>query len=119
MFLTAHKGRDQSSSREARTNTKMVNMCSMRQLTGLMSTTGVLHNIMTIPAFFPNGWHVWCGTAICWGCDAGDPHVSSLKEAMPPTDILFNDTCCDAKNGKCESVRTTYWLQTCDNGFVF
>ena len=78
----------------------MVNMCSMRRLTGLVSTTGVLHNvIMSVPAFFPDGWRVWFGTVIFWCGDAGDPRVSSLKEAMLSTDILLvlTDTCYDAK----------------------
>ena len=52
-FSTAHKGIYQSSSRSARMNNKMVNMCSMRQLTGLMPTTSVLN--MTVPACFPDG----------------------------------------------------------------
>ena len=29
--------------------------------------------------------------------DASDPRVSSLKEAMLSTDIIFTNTCCDAK----------------------
>ena len=45
---------------------------------------------MTVPAFFTDGWCVWFGTAIFWCCDAGDPRVSSLKEAMHSTDILLN-----------------------------
>ena len=118
MVSTAHKGRDQSSSYSARTNTKMVNMCSMRRLTGLMSTTGVLHIWLSLHSF-PGGWRVWFGTAIFWCGDAGDPCVSSLKEAMHSTDILLTDTCRDANKWKCESVRTTYWLHTCDNGIVF
>ena len=65
MFSTAYKGRYQSSSRSARMNNKMVNMCSMRQLTGLMPTTSVLY--MTVPACFPDVWCVWFETAICWG----------------------------------------------------
>ena len=64
MFSIAHKGRYQSSSRSARMNNKIVNMCSMRQLTGLMQTTSVLN--MTFPVCFPDGWRVWFGTAICW-----------------------------------------------------
>ena len=63
----------------------MVNMCSMRQLTGLMPTTSVFN--MTVPACFPDGWRVWFGTAICWGLDASDPRVSSLTEAMLSSDI--------------------------------
>ena len=117
MFSTAHKVGYQSSSRWARMNTKMVNICSMRQLTGLMSTTSVLN--MTVPACFPDGWRVWFGTAICWGFDASDPRVSSLKEAMLSTDIIFTNTCCDAKKWKYESLRTSYWLQTWYNGIVF
>ena len=67
----------------------MVNMCSMRQLTGLMTTTSVVN--MTLPACFPDGWRVWFGTTIGWGLDASDPRVSSLKEAMLSTDtILYN-----------------------------
>ena len=76
-------------------NNKIVNMCSMRQLTGLMPTTSVLN--MTDPACFPDGWRVWFGTAICWGFDASDPRFSSLKEVMLSTDIIFTNTCCDAK----------------------
>ena len=98
MFSTAHKGISRSSSRSARMNNKMVNMCSMRQLTGLVSTTNVLN--MTVPACFPDGWRVWFGTAICWGFDeSDDPPISYLKEAMLSTDIiiLFTNTCCDAK----------------------
>ena len=89
--------RYQSSSRSARMNKKIVNMCSMRQLTGLMPTTSVLN--ITDPARFPDGWRVWFGTAICWGFDASDPRVSSLKEARLSTDtiIIFTNTCCDAK----------------------
>ena len=87
MFSTAHRGRYQSSSRSARMNSKMVNMCSMRQLTGLMPTTSVLN--MTDPACFPDGWRIWFETAICWGFDASDPRVSSLKEAMLSTDIII------------------------------
>ena len=79
----------------ARMNSKMVNMCSMRQLTGLMPTISVLN--MTDPACFPDGWRIWFETAICWGFDASDPRVSSLKEAMLSTDIIFTNTCCDAK----------------------
>ena len=52
---------------------------------------------MTVPAFFPDGWRVWFGTAIFWCGDAGDPRVSSLKEAMLSTDILLTDTCYDAR----------------------
>ena len=107
MFSTAHKGRYQSSSRSARMNNKTVNMCSLRQLTGLMPTTSIL--IMTVPACFPDGWRVWFGTAICWGFDASDPRVSSLKEARLSTDIIFTNTCCDAK--KNESVKV-YELPT-------
>ena len=95
MFSTAHKGRYQSSSRSARMNNKIVNMCSMRQLTGLMQTTSVLS--MTVPACFPDGWRVWVGNAICWDFDASDPRFSSLKEAMLSTDIIFTNTGCDAK----------------------
>ena len=75
----------------------MVNMCSMRQLTGLMPATSVLN--ITDSACFPDGWRVWFETAICWGFDASDPRVSSLKEAMLSTDIikLFTNTCCDVK----------------------
>ena len=51
---TAHKGRYPSSSRSARTNT-MVNMCSMRRLTGLMSTTGVLHICLSLHFFLMVG----------------------------------------------------------------
>ena len=96
MFSTAHKGRYQSSSRSARMNNNIVNMCSMRQVTGLMPTTSALN--MTVPTCFPDGWRVWFGAAICWGFDASDPRVSSLKEAMLSTDIKFTNTCCDAKN---------------------
>ena len=95
MFSTSHKGRYQSSSRSARKNNKIVNMCSMRQLTGLMTTTSVLN--MTVPTCFPGGWRVWFGTAICCGFDASDPRVSSLKEAMLSTDIIFTNTGCDVK----------------------
>ena len=56
-------------------------MCSMRQLTGLMPTT--------VPVCFPDGWRVWFGTAICWRFGASDPRFSSLKEAMLSTDIIF------------------------------
>ena len=97
MFSTAHKGRYQSSSRSARMNNKMVNMCSIRQLTGLMPITSVGLLNMTDPACFPDGWRVWFETAICWGFYASDPRVSSLKEAMLLTDIIFTNTCCDAK----------------------
>ncbi len=83
-----------------------------------MSTAGVLHIYTSVPAFCPDGWRVWFGTAIFWYGDAGDPRVSSLKEAMHSTDILLTDTCCDAKKGEYESVRTTYWLHTWDNGIV-
>ena len=86
MFSTAHMGRYQSSSRSARMNNNIVNMCSMRQLTGLMPTTSVLN--MTDPACFLGGWRVWFETAICWGFDASDPRFSSLKEAMLSTDII-------------------------------
>ena len=96
-ILFAHKGRYQSSSRSARMNNKIVNMCSMRQLTGLMPTTSVLNLNMIDPACFPDGWRVWFGTAICWGFDVSDPRVSSLKEAMLSTGIIFTNTCCDAK----------------------
>ena len=95
VFYSATKGRYQSSSRSARMNNKIVNMCSMRQLTGRMPTTSVLN--MTVPACFPDGWRVWFETAICWDFDASDPRVSSLKEAMLSTDIIFTNTCCDAK----------------------
>ena len=95
MFSTAHMGRYQSSPRSARMNNTIVNMCSMRQLTGLMPTTSVLN--MTDPACFHGGWRVWFGTTICWGFDASDPRVSSLKEAMLSTDIIFTNTCCNAK----------------------
>ena len=91
MFYTAHKGRYQSSCRSARMNNTIVNMFSMRQLTGLMPTTSVLN--MTVPACVPDGWRVWFETAICWGFDASDPRVSSLKEAMLSTDIIFTNTC--------------------------
>ena len=67
----------------------------MRQFTGLMPTTSILH--MTDPECFSDGWRVWFETAICWGFDARDPHVSSLKEAMLSTDIIFTNICCDAK----------------------
>ena len=70
-----------------------LNMCSIRQLTGLMPTTSVLN--ITDPACFPDGWRVWFETAICWGFDASDPRVSSLKEAMLSTDVIFTSTCCD------------------------
>ena len=86
MFSTAHNGRYM--------NNKIVNMCSMRQLTGIMPTTSILY--MTVPAYFPDGWRVWFETAICWGFDASDPRVSSLKEAILSTDIIFTNTCCDA-----------------------
>ena len=46
---------------------------------------------MTVPACFPDGWRVWFGTALCWGFDASDPRVSSLKEAMLSTDIIFTN----------------------------
>ena len=88
MFSTAHKCREQSPSRSAGTNTKMVNMCLIRQLSGLLSTKC---------AFCPDGWRVWFGTAICWYFDASDPRVTSLKEAMPSNDTLFTDTCYHAK----------------------
>ena len=45
---------------------------------------------MTVPAFFPDGWRVWFGTAIFWCGDAGDHCVSYMKEAMNLTDILVN-----------------------------
>ena len=95
MFSTAHKGRYQSSSRSARMNSKIANTFSMRQLTGLMPTTSVLN--MTDPACFPDGWRVRFETDICWGFDASDPRFSYLKEAMLSTDIIFTNTCCDAK----------------------
>ena len=95
MFSTAHKGRYQSSSRSVRMNNKIVNMCSMGQLTGFMPTTSVLN--MTDAVCFPEGWRVWFETAICWGFDASDPRFSSLKEAMLSTDIIFTNICCDAK----------------------
>ena len=95
MFSTAHKGIYQSSSRSARMNNKIVNMCSMRQLTGLMPTISVLN--MTNPAHFPGGWRVWFETAICWGFDASAPRIISLKEPMFSTDIIFTNTCCGAK----------------------
>ena len=117
MFSTAHKGRYQSSSRSARMNNKIVKMCSMRQLTGLMPTTSILN--MTVPACFPDGWRIWFGTAICWGFDASDPRFSYLKEAMLSTDIIFTNICCDAKKWKCESVRTSYWIHTWGKGVVF
>ena len=82
--------------RSARMNNKIVNMCSIRQLTGLMPTPSLLN--MTDPACVSDGWRVWFGTAIlCWGFDASDHRVSSLKEAMLSTDIIFTNTCCDAK----------------------
>ena len=62
-------------------------MCSMRQLTGLIPTTSVLN--MTVPVCFPDGWRIWFGTAICWGFGASDPRFSSLKEAMLSTDIII------------------------------
>ena len=43
-----------------------------------MLTTSVLN--MTVPACFPDGWRVWFETAICWGFDASDPRVSSLRK---------------------------------------
>ena len=52
-----------------------------------MPTTSILN--MTVPACFPDGWRVWFGTTICWGFDASDPRVSSLKEAMLSTDIII------------------------------
>ena len=67
---------------------------------------------MTVPVCFPDGWRVWFGTAICWGFDASDPRLSSLKEAMLSTDIIFTNTCCDVKKRKCESVRTSYWIHS-------
>ena len=67
---------------------------------------------MTDPAYFPDGWRVWFVTAICWGFDASDPRVSSLKEAILSTDIIFPNIWCDAKKWKCESVRTSYWIHT-------
>ena len=87
MFSTAHKGRYQSSSRSARMNSKIVNMFSVRQLTGLMPTTSVLN--MTDPACFPDGWRVWFETAICWGFDASDPRFSSLKKCFRLTSYLL------------------------------
>ena len=69
--------------------------------------------------FFPTRRLVWFGTAIWWGYDAGDPRVSSLMEAMLSTDIIFTNTCCDAKKLKCERAIPTYWLHTWDNGIVF
>ena len=110
MFSTAHKGRYQSSSRSARMNNTIVNMCSMRQLTGLMPTTSVLN--MADAACFPDSWRVWFETAICWGLDASDRRFSSPKEAMLSTDIIFTNTCCDANKRKCESVRTSYLIHT-------
>ena len=95
MFSIAHRGRYQSSSRSARMNSTIVNMFSMRQLTGLMPTTSVLN--MTDPAGFPDDWRVWFETAICWGFDASNPRFSSLKKAMRSTDIIFTNTLCDAK----------------------
>ena len=115
MYSTAHRCREQTSSRSPGTDTNMVNMCLIRQLTGLLSTTCVL----TVPAFCPDGWRVWFGTAICWCCDASDPHVISLKDAMPSNDTLFADTCYHAKKWKFESVRTTYWRHTCENDVLF
>ena len=63
IFSTAHKCREQSPSRSAGTNTKRVNMCLIRQLTGLLSTKCVL----TVPSFCPDGWRVWFGTAMYAG----------------------------------------------------
>ena len=100
LFSTAHKGRYQSSSRSARMNNKIVNMCSMRQMTGIMPTTSILY--MTAPAYCPDGWRVWFETAICWGFDASDPRVSSLKEAILSTDIIFTNTAVMLRN---ESVK--------------
>ena len=68
-------------------------LCSMRRLT--VNNWCIAY--MTVPAFCPDGWRVWFGTAIFWCGDAGDPSVSSLKEAMHSTDTLLTDTCCDAK----------------------
>ena len=97
MFSTAHKGRYQSSSRSARMNNKKCEHVFNETIdwSGLLPTTSVLN--MTDPACFSDGWCVWFGTAICWGFDASDPRVGSLKEAMLSTDIIFTNTCCDAK----------------------
>ena len=92
-MYTVKKCKKQSPSRSAGTNTKMVNMCLIRQLTGLLSTKCVL----TVPGVCPDGWRVWFGTSICWCCDASYPHVTSLKEAMPSNDTIFTDTCDHAK----------------------
>ena len=55
MLPTAHKGRYQSLSRSARMNNTIVNMCSMRQLTGLMPTTIVYWMWLSLHVFLMVG----------------------------------------------------------------
>ena len=76
-------------------NNKIVKMCSMSQLTGRMPTTSILN--MTVPACFLMVGASGLKPPLCWGFDASDPRFSSLKEAMLSTDIIFTNTCCDAK----------------------
>ena len=117
MFSTAHKGRDQSSSRSARTNTNIVNMCSMRRLTGLMSTTGVMHTWLSLHLSWWLACLVWNRHILVRWCRWSSCQFSEWSNAFHWHPV--NWYLCDAKKWKCESVRTTYWLHTCDNGIVF
>ena len=72
-------------------------------------------------------WYTVLNIVHCLGCKVNmdNQHIMDIGPILNYMDspvgwsIPLTDTCCDAKEWKCESVRTTYWLHTCDNGIVF